>query len=143
MHDAWWLFYGVLTAMMLVLAVGAGHYAQAWNLRMSGCILAALYLLTNLSRQVGVLHMLPYPFLDVIAMTWFILVLVDERCIWQGLLCALFGLDLGLHGIFFYLGDYRSPSVYTYDLCLNLIYIAQMATVAVPSARLLYAYEIR
>lgn len=141
--QTWWLFYAGLTLMALTLAMGAGYYSHARSLRLAGCVLAALYLTTNVARQIGSLHMLPYPFLDTLALACFVFMYAREREPWQALMVVLFGIDMGLHGFFFQTGDYRPHAVYAYDLSLNLVYIAQLATVAIPSAWTLYDYEFR
>lgn len=139
MVSFWTIFYALLTAFAVRIAARAvdarGDHDR--GLYVAASVLAADYVFSTISDDFLHPHMLFYPVTDSIIGIFFVLRWFKERHAWQMVMIGLFLSDCIQHLSFYQVGDTSYAAVYSYDLALNIIFIAQLLTVTIPSLRIL------
>lgn len=128
----WWFIYGALTLAMLKLAWEArADLPGVWG---AALILAATWSASNLAHFF--LHPHPrefYPVMDSLCAATFALSWGGLRRRYLGLLALLFVAQGLAHAVFYNFTPWDYAARYRYDLTLNLLYLAQLVCIAVPS----------
>jgi len=123
------VFFGFAGATALCLALA---FLQAdYDLRAVACILAAMWLLTNLADILTRGDGKFFPLLDGLCSVALTLVWVREPRLWLFLVAWIFSCMELRHAAYFQGGDFGSAARYRYDLDLNLGFAAQIAVVVI------------
>lgn len=122
----WWMFYGVLTLGMLITAFRWGDA----DVRLAAMVLTVLWIASNISHAFVPSPFNQYfPILDGAAGGLLVWLWRRDLVAWKVVLVVCFLADVAWHARYFTVGDRSRIAVYRYDLVLNLIYLAQLATV--------------
>lgn len=128
----WWPIYAGLTALTVLLS-----WKRSEDARAASYVLVVTWLITNLSHNFmpGQYNQI-FPIMDFLfacALTW---VWRYRMSPWKTVLILLFVADMIAHSVYFRRGDVSRSSAYAYDLALNLMYLGQLACVALGDRRL-------
>lgn len=138
----WPAFYGILTVIVVGLAIASPVRDEVLP---PALMLALLFIFSNLSHvllRINDPYNAFYMILDAGAAIMLALSWRHELNSWRVCLILLFLFDCMAHVVYRERGDTSFRARYAYDLTLNLLYIGQLACIAIPSAWALWGRKL-